>query len=165
MHAVVTKATIHDLGRGREFLNEKGIPALKQAPGFVAGNWVNLGDGTGRGMVIFESEEAARAAAEQTGRTRRLATRSPSTASRSARSSGTPDARNRVLERENAPKALPLDWRRARPLQAPLLVPPLMARQDQISISGSDPGLVMLREEFEREERRRERRLRRFRLL
>ena len=59
MHAVVTKATIHDINRGREFLNEKGIPALKQAPGFVAGNWVSLDDGTGRGMVIFESEEAA----------------------------------------------------------------------------------------------------------
>jgi hypothetical protein len=65
MHAVVTKATIHDINRGREFLNEKGIPRLKQAPGFVAGNWVSLDDGTGRGMVIFESEEAARAAAEQ----------------------------------------------------------------------------------------------------
>jgi hypothetical protein len=65
MHAVVTKATIHDIDRGREFLNEKGIPALKQAPGFVAGNWVSLDDRTGRGMVIFESEEAARAAAEQ----------------------------------------------------------------------------------------------------
>ena len=37
--------------------------------------------------------------------------------------------------------------------------------QDQISISGSDPELVMLLEELEREEQRRERRLRRFRLL
>ena len=65
MHAVVTKATIHDLDRGRKFLNENGIPRLKQAPGFVAGNWVSLDDGTGRGIVVFESEEAARAAAEQ----------------------------------------------------------------------------------------------------
>jgi hypothetical protein len=38
MHAVVTKATIHDLDRGRKFLNENGIPRLKQAPGFVAGH-------------------------------------------------------------------------------------------------------------------------------
>lgn len=65
MHAVVTKATIHDIDQGRELLNETGIPRLKQAPGFVAGNWVSLADGTGRGMVIFESEEAAQAAAEQ----------------------------------------------------------------------------------------------------
>ena len=65
MHAVVTTATIHDLDRGRKFLNENGIPHLKQAPGFVAGNWVSLDDGTGRGIVVFESEEAARAAAEQ----------------------------------------------------------------------------------------------------
>ena len=38
---------------------------LKQAPGFVAANFVSLDDGTGRGRVIFESEEAARAAVEQ----------------------------------------------------------------------------------------------------
>ena len=38
MHAVVTTATIHDLDRGRKFLNENGIPRLKQAPGFVAGH-------------------------------------------------------------------------------------------------------------------------------
>src|SRR4029078_10903419 len=50
---------------GRKFLNENGIPHLKQAPGFVAGNWVSLDDGAGRGIVVFESEEAARAAAEQ----------------------------------------------------------------------------------------------------
>lgn len=37
--------------------------------------------------------------------------------------------------------------------------------QDQISISGSHPDAVWMREELEREEVRRERRLRRFRLL
>jgi hypothetical protein len=52
-------------GDGTCALDEKGIPRLKQAPGFVAANWVSLDDGTGRGMVVFESEEAARAAAEQ----------------------------------------------------------------------------------------------------
>jgi len=65
MHAVVTKSTIHDLDRGREVLNETGIPRLKQAPGFVSANFASLEDGTGRGMIIFESEEAARTAAEQ----------------------------------------------------------------------------------------------------
>jgi hypothetical protein len=65
MHAVVTKATINDLQRGRQVLKEEGIPRLQQAPGFVAGNWVALDERTGTGMMIFESEEAAQAAAEQ----------------------------------------------------------------------------------------------------
>jgi hypothetical protein len=65
MHAVVTKATIHDIDRGFEFLNEEGIPRIKQAPGFVAGHWVRLDEGSGTAMIIFESEEAAKAAAEQ----------------------------------------------------------------------------------------------------
>jgi hypothetical protein len=64
MHAVVTKATIHDIERGKKFLEEEGIPRLRQAPGFVAGHWVRLDEGSGAGMVIFESEEAARAAGE-----------------------------------------------------------------------------------------------------
>jgi hypothetical protein len=65
MHAVVTKATIHDLERGREFLNQEGIPRLQQAPGFVAGNWVALDESTGTAMMIFESEENAQTAAER----------------------------------------------------------------------------------------------------
>jgi hypothetical protein len=65
MHAVVTKATIHDLEQARKFLNEEGIPRISEAPGFVAGNWVSLDESNGTGMVIFESEEAAQAAAER----------------------------------------------------------------------------------------------------
>ena len=65
MHAIVTKATIHDLERGRQVLNQEGIPRLRQAPGFVAGNWVALDETTGTGMMLFESEEAAKAAAER----------------------------------------------------------------------------------------------------
>jgi hypothetical protein len=65
MHAVFTKATIHDIERARKFLNEEGIPRISQAPGFVGGNWVSLDESNGAGMVIFESEEAAQAAAER----------------------------------------------------------------------------------------------------
>ena len=65
MHAVVTKATIHDLEGARKFLNEQGIPRISQAPGFVAGHWVSLDESTGTSMIIFESEGAAQAAAEQ----------------------------------------------------------------------------------------------------
>lgn len=49
MHAVVTKATIHDLEGARKFLNEQGIPRISQAPGFVAGHWVSLDESTGTG--------------------------------------------------------------------------------------------------------------------
>ena len=64
MHAVVTQATIHDVEQAAKFLNEEGIPRISQAPGFVSGHWVRLDEGGGRGMIIFESEEAAQAAAE-----------------------------------------------------------------------------------------------------
>jgi hypothetical protein len=65
MHAVVVRSTIHDFERGRKLLREEGVPRISQAPGFVAGQWVRLDETTGTSMLTFESEEAARAAAEQ----------------------------------------------------------------------------------------------------
>lgn len=65
MHAVVVRSTLHDAEQGRQFLREQGIPRLQQAPGFVSAQWVRLGENTGTSMLTFESEEAARAAAEQ----------------------------------------------------------------------------------------------------
>lgn len=65
MYAIVGRSTLHDVERARTFLREQGIPRLKQAPGFVGAQWVRLGDTTGTSMVTFETEEAARAAAEQ----------------------------------------------------------------------------------------------------
>jgi hypothetical protein len=65
MHAVVARSTVHDDEQGRKFLREEGIPRLKQAPGFVNGNWVKLGENSGASMLIFESEEAAQAAVER----------------------------------------------------------------------------------------------------
>jgi hypothetical protein len=39
---------------------------VTQAPGFVAGYWVRLeGGDQGNSVIVFESEDAARAAAEQ----------------------------------------------------------------------------------------------------
>jgi hypothetical protein len=64
MYAVVTQATIHDLEKARTVLNEQGVPRMKQAPGFVAGTWVHLDETHGRGIVVFESEDTARAGAE-----------------------------------------------------------------------------------------------------
>jgi hypothetical protein len=64
MHAVVAKSTLHDLERGTAFLRER-MPLIKQAPGFVSGTWVRLGEDSGTSMVIFESEEGARTWVEQ----------------------------------------------------------------------------------------------------
>ena len=65
MHGVVVKATIHDFEQARNFLRQEGIPRLSQAPGFVTAHWVRLGESSGTSMLIFESEEAAQAGAEQ----------------------------------------------------------------------------------------------------
>ena len=64
MHAVLTNVTIKDRATAEEYLKEQVIPNVKQAPGFVAGYWVR-DEGQGRGTIVFESEGAARGAAEQ----------------------------------------------------------------------------------------------------
>jgi hypothetical protein len=64
MHALVVRSTLHDFEQATKVLREEGIPRLSQAPGFVAGQWVRLDEATGASMLTFESEEAARAAAE-----------------------------------------------------------------------------------------------------
>ena len=65
MYAVVVNVTIHDFEPARQGLLEQVVPAVSQAPGFVAGYWTRSEDNKGLGMVVFESEEAARAAAER----------------------------------------------------------------------------------------------------
>lgn len=64
MHAIVARSTISDFEQARKFLREEGIPRLSQAPGFVSGHWVRLGETDGASMIIFESEEAAQTAAD-----------------------------------------------------------------------------------------------------
>jgi hypothetical protein len=65
LHAIVANATIHDFERARQGLVDETVPAVKQAPGFVAGYWTRSEDNKGVGMVVFESEDAARAVAER----------------------------------------------------------------------------------------------------
>lgn len=64
MHAVVVHVTISDFDRARQGLQEQTVPAVSQAPGFVAGYWTRSEDNHGVGMAMFESEGAARAVAE-----------------------------------------------------------------------------------------------------
>jgi hypothetical protein len=65
MHAVVVTVSISE-GAGEEaaqHLRENIVPAVSQSPGFVAGYWVRLeGGNQGRSVVVFESEDGARAA-------------------------------------------------------------------------------------------------------
>ena len=66
MHAVLVRVTVTDPESATQNLRENIVPRVSQAPGFVAGYWVRLEEGNeGNSMVVFESEDAARAAAEQ----------------------------------------------------------------------------------------------------
>jgi hypothetical protein len=68
MHAVLVKVSISDVENSEKELKETVVPRISQSPGFVAGYWTRSEDGTnGRSMLVFESEEAARAAAERIG--------------------------------------------------------------------------------------------------
>ena len=44
-------------------LREQVVPRVKDLPGFVAGYWTR-GDGVGRSIVVFDSEENAQAASD-----------------------------------------------------------------------------------------------------
>ena len=64
MHAVVVRVTLNDIEAATKALHEQVVPAAKEAPGFVAAYWLRK-DNTGLSFGIYESEEAARAAAER----------------------------------------------------------------------------------------------------
>ena len=68
MHGVIVEVRI-DPNReedARRMLHEMVVPMAKGLDGFASGTWLRAleGDG-GRGVLLFESEESARAAAEQ----------------------------------------------------------------------------------------------------
>jgi hypothetical protein len=66
MHAVVVRVTINDREAATQGLRDEVVPAVSQAPGFVAGYWTRKeGSDQGLSMVIVESEDAANAAAER----------------------------------------------------------------------------------------------------
>jgi hypothetical protein len=66
MHAVVVRVSIGDVETAQKGLREQVVPRVSSAPGFVAAYWTRADDGSnGLSMLVFESEDAARAAAEQ----------------------------------------------------------------------------------------------------
>jgi hypothetical protein len=64
VHAVVVNVTIHDFDRAVQTLNERIVPAVSQAPGFIAGYWTRSDDNRGHSVIAVESEDNARAIAE-----------------------------------------------------------------------------------------------------
>jgi len=64
MHAVFTHVTIKDVDAATSALREQVVPGVSQAPGFVTGYWTRK-DSSGLSCVIFDSEDAARAASER----------------------------------------------------------------------------------------------------
>jgi hypothetical protein len=68
MHALVTRVTIHDADRTREVLTSQVVPQASGAPGFKTGYWTWHTDGgelNGLAMMIFDSEENARAVGDR----------------------------------------------------------------------------------------------------
>jgi len=64
-HAVVVQVRIEpgsDIGHRHAVLNDSVIPQVKALPGFVKGTWLNDGTGTGTCVVVFGTEDNARAA-------------------------------------------------------------------------------------------------------
>jgi hypothetical protein len=64
MHAVVVKVAIAERDNAQEHLENQVVPNVSQAPGFVAGYWTHSGN-EGLSMVIFDSEDSARQAADR----------------------------------------------------------------------------------------------------
>ena len=64
MHAVIVSVTLNDHEAATSHLREEVVPAVKQIPGLVAGYWARKDD-SGTSMVVFESEDAAKAASER----------------------------------------------------------------------------------------------------
>ena len=68
MHALVTRVTIHNADHTREMLASQVVPQVSGAPGFKTGYWTWQtagGEVNGLAMMIFDSEEQARAAGDR----------------------------------------------------------------------------------------------------
>jgi hypothetical protein len=60
----VVKVTIKDREAAEAHLRDVVVPRASQSPGFVGGYWTRK-DNEGLSMIVFESEDQARAVSEQ----------------------------------------------------------------------------------------------------
>ena len=67
MHALVVRLIIHDADRTREVLDSQVVPQVSGAPGFKTGYWTwsTGGELNGLSLIMFDSEENARAAGDR----------------------------------------------------------------------------------------------------
>ena len=63
MHAVVVRVNVGDPESAQGELQTQVVPRVSQSPGFVAGYWTRK-ENQGLSMIVFESEDAARQAAD-----------------------------------------------------------------------------------------------------
>jgi hypothetical protein len=69
MHAVLVDVSLEAEPNEASLstLRDQVVPGVKASPGFVAGYWLEPVAGKGHSMVLFETEEQARAAAPPLG--------------------------------------------------------------------------------------------------
>jgi hypothetical protein len=69
MHAALVNVTIdpEQAPAAADALTRDILPAIRSAPGFLAGYWLEPVDGRGFSFVVFESEEQARRSAPPAG--------------------------------------------------------------------------------------------------
>ena len=63
MHAVLVNVKL-SANPDPTILREQVVPQVKELPGFVAGYWTR-GEGVGRSIVVFDSEENAQSASSR----------------------------------------------------------------------------------------------------
>lgn len=66
MHAVTASVTIDEshMAEAQEQLHSRVVPQVKQAPGLISGYWLAPVGGKGFSVLLFESEEQAKGAAD-----------------------------------------------------------------------------------------------------
>lgn len=72
MYAALATVAIADYEHARRILHDDVLPTITEVPGFVAGHWLAPVDGHGMSILVFETEDEARAMAEQMPRGRTL---------------------------------------------------------------------------------------------
>ena len=65
MYACLATVSITDYERARRILHDDVLPTVSDIPGFVSGHWLAPVDGVGLEILIFDTEDEARAMAEQ----------------------------------------------------------------------------------------------------
>ena len=65
MYAAMATVSISDYEKARQILHDDVLPTISDVPGFVSGHWLAPIDGKGMEILIFETEDEAKAMAEQ----------------------------------------------------------------------------------------------------